>query len=257
MAIAESVPKLHTLNYNETTFTAAADYTSGDVCRVGTQLGFVLGDIDYSEDSTGVAILRADSITVTCKAQSGSSYYAVGSPVFIDYADNEVTYDDEDGANPYCGFVIDTVPADGAETVKICFTGCDLSAWQEYSGVATLAQIKAIKELVPGIPGLKVQLSFVRMQLNGATASADYVVIEGTSAIAGNGEAIADLATGNGADNCIFTSDHTETGWTLSDDAFTIPLTVNKGIQIAEVGTSDLTGVTDIKVGLRFRYVLS
>jgi predicted RecA/RadA family phage recombinase len=39
------------------TFTAAADYTAGDVVVIGSLLGIAVNDIDYSEDDQGVVAL--------------------------------------------------------------------------------------------------------------------------------------------------------------------------------------------------------
>jgi predicted RecA/RadA family phage recombinase len=42
---------------NYLTFTAAADYTAGDVVVIGSLLGIAVNDIDYSEDDQGVVAL--------------------------------------------------------------------------------------------------------------------------------------------------------------------------------------------------------
>ena len=74
---------------------------------------------NYAEGDTGVLIVEADDIEVTCVAASGSNFVP-GAKVYFDVADAEVNL--TASGNYYCGYSLRT-PAASAEKVRIRLLG--------------------------------------------------------------------------------------------------------------------------------------
>lgn len=92
-------------------------YTAGQIYKFGDVIGVAY--MDYAQGATGVLIVEADDIEVTCVAASGTDF-AVGEAVFFDVADAEANQ--SASGNTFCGHVL-RQPAAAAEKVRIRLLG--------------------------------------------------------------------------------------------------------------------------------------
>jgi len=101
-------------------FEAATGYTAGDIITVGDISGVVVGTV--VSGAQVVVVYQAAKIVVPCaEVTSGNlADFAVGSKVYADVANNEVTI--TAGALKLCGIVLIT-PSVGDETVLVHWMG--------------------------------------------------------------------------------------------------------------------------------------
>jgi len=101
-------------------FTAAAIYTAGQIVTVGDISGVVIGTVAVGDQV--VINYQAAKIVVPCVAVTSGNLadFAVGSKVYADVANNEVTT--VAGALNLCGIVL-VAPSAGDETVEIHWMG--------------------------------------------------------------------------------------------------------------------------------------
>lgn len=92
-------------------------YVAGQIYKHEDIIGVSYGT--YDEGDTGVLIIDAEDIEVTCVAASGSNF-APGDKVYFDVADAEVNL--TASGNYYCGYVL-RQPAAAAEKVRIRLMG--------------------------------------------------------------------------------------------------------------------------------------
>ena len=106
--------------YASLEFEAATGYTAGDIITVGDISGVVVGTV-VSGDQV-VVVYQAAKIIVPCvEVTSGNlADFAVGSKVYADVANNEVT--GTAGALALCGIVL-VAPSVGDETIEVHWMG--------------------------------------------------------------------------------------------------------------------------------------
>jgi len=124
MALGGTNYKLRCSTFNDPwaslEFTAAAIYTAGQIVTVGDISGVVIGTVAVGDQV--VINYQAAKILVPCVAVTSGNLadFAVGSKVYADVANNEVTT--AAGDLNLCGIVL-VAPSVGDETVEVHWMG--------------------------------------------------------------------------------------------------------------------------------------
>jgi len=122
--MAKTLFKLHSSTFNDPyavlEFTAATDYTAGDMIALEDIVGVIVNTV--SSGGQAVLVYEAAWIDVPCaEVTSGNlANYAEGCKVYFDAADEEVNTDSS--GNTLCG-IVKVQPAVGDETVEIHLMG--------------------------------------------------------------------------------------------------------------------------------------